>query len=157
QSRLTGIQCRSATSSAIAAVLIARRSSEVCTTSGSTSCSRSSMPPLTASPRPFSVSATSTQPVERLSAFHSLSPWRRRTSVRVVRASLADRGQRREGAVVRRARLATRFAGGTLPVTGALLRCHRGELVTLGHHGGLDRDLLAVAEGQRHRNHRSGR
>ena len=37
--------------------------------------------PRTASARPFSVSATSTQPVKRFLAFHSLSPWRSRTSV----------------------------------------------------------------------------
>src|ERR1051325_6028819 len=40
-----------------------------------------SSPPRTASFSPFSLRLTSTQPVNRFFAFHSLSPWRRRISL----------------------------------------------------------------------------
>ena len=80
-------------------MLIARRCTEVCTTSGSSPASRSCVPPRTASSRPFSVSATSTQPVNRFLAFHSLSPWRSRMSVWVMVTPRA----RRRGRLTRRA------------------------------------------------------
>ena len=61
--------------------MMARRCSEVWTTSGRMPASFSSAPPSTASVSPFSVRATSTQPVNRFFAFQSLSPWRSSTSV----------------------------------------------------------------------------
>src|SRR3954466_8236251 len=60
---------------------MARRSTEVCTTSGSSPASRSSSPPRVASSRPFADRSTSTQPVNRFLAFHSLSPCRSSTNV----------------------------------------------------------------------------
>ena len=60
---------------------MARFCTEVCSTSGSRPASLSSSPPRTASFSPFSVRFTSTQPVNRFFAFHSLSPWRRRISL----------------------------------------------------------------------------
>ena len=66
-------------------MVIARRSTEVCSTSGATPASAISWPPRAASVRPFSVSGTSTQPVKRFLAFQSLSPWRSSTSVYVMR------------------------------------------------------------------------
>src|SRR5262249_8551384 len=56
-------------------------STEVCTTSGRNPASRSSRPPAVASPAPFSESPTSTQPVNRPSEFHVLSPCLSSTSV----------------------------------------------------------------------------
>src|SRR5262249_2401929 len=53
---------------------MARVSTEVCTTSGRSPASRSSRPPAVASRAPFSESPTSTQPVNRPSEFHVLSP-----------------------------------------------------------------------------------
>src|SRR3954449_13543656 len=53
---------------------MARRRTDVWTTSGSSPASRNSSPPRTASARPFSLRSTSTQPVNRFLAFHSLSP-----------------------------------------------------------------------------------
>src|SRR4051812_13552415 len=84
QDRRTGIHCRSAAASASSAVLIARRSTEVCSTSGSRPVSARSSPPREASARPLSDSGTSTHPVNRLALFHSLSPCRSSTSVPVV-------------------------------------------------------------------------
>jgi len=78
---LTGIQCRSAASSARFAVVIALRSTEVCTMSGWTPASVSRPPPRIASAVPFSDSGTSTQPVNWLRAFQVLSPWRNRIRV----------------------------------------------------------------------------
>ena len=63
---------------------MARFSTDVCSTSGSRSCSARSCPPRAASSRPFSDRGTSTQPVNRLALFHSLSPWRSSTRVPVV-------------------------------------------------------------------------
>src|SRR5690606_32748310 len=83
---VVGIQERSADSSVICAVRIARLSSEVCRTSGSRSCSRSSSPARMPSARPLSVSGTSTHPVNRFFWFHSLSPWRRSTRLYVMRS-----------------------------------------------------------------------
>src|SRR5664280_3393422 len=60
---------------------MARRCTEVCTTSGRRPDSLSCWPPRTASARPLSVRSTSTQPVKRFLAFHWLSPCRRRMSV----------------------------------------------------------------------------
>ena len=62
-------------------VRIARFCSEVCATSGRIPCSSSIWPPRVASASPFAVRFTSTQPVNRFSAFHSLSPWRSRIRV----------------------------------------------------------------------------
>src|SRR5688572_3679636 len=59
---------------------MARRSTLVCATSGSRPCSRSSSPPRRASASPLALRSTSTQPVNRFLAFHSLSPCRNRTS-----------------------------------------------------------------------------
>src|SRR5688572_45323 len=70
------------------AVVIARRSSDVWTRSGSTPASTSMRPPACASVVPLSESGTSTQPVNRLRAFQVLSPWRRRTSVEVMPPTL---------------------------------------------------------------------
>src|SRR5579883_3445692 len=66
-------------SSPSCAVRIARRSTEVCTTSGSRPRSASSLPPRIASSSPWAVRSTSTQPVKRFFAFHALSPWRSST------------------------------------------------------------------------------
>src|SRR5947209_18049513 len=60
---------------------MARRNTDVCRTSGSSPFAAISSPPRVASARPVSDSGTSTQPVNRLSLFHSLPPWRRRPSV----------------------------------------------------------------------------
>src|SRR4051794_34785500 len=69
---------------------MARLSTEVCATSGSSPLSASSSPPRAASARPFSDSGTSTHPVNRLALFHSLSPCRSSTSVPVTDAILPD-------------------------------------------------------------------
>ena len=61
--------------------IMARRSMEVNSLSGRTPASFSSSPPCTASALPLSDRATSTQPVKRFFAFHSLSPWRSSTSL----------------------------------------------------------------------------
>ncbi len=61
--------------------MIARRSSEVCRTSGSIPAAASSSPPRVASARPLSDSGTSTQPVNWFKAFQVLSPWRNRIKV----------------------------------------------------------------------------
>src|SRR3984957_674397 len=63
---------------------MARFSPDVCTRSGARPVSRSSLPPLAASPAPCSDRPTSTQPVNRPSAFHSLSPCRSSTSVAIL-------------------------------------------------------------------------
>src|SRR3954471_13639529 len=63
---------------------MARRCSEVWTTSGSRPDSRSSSPPRLASFSPLALRSTSTQPVKRFFAFHSLSPWRSSTRVPVM-------------------------------------------------------------------------
>ena len=60
---------------------MARRSTDVCTTSGSRPDSRISSPPRRASASPLALRSTSTQPVNRFLAFHSLSPCRKSTSV----------------------------------------------------------------------------
>src|SRR5689334_12075159 len=60
---------------------MARVSTDVCTICGASPWSRRSLPPATASRAPASESPTSTQPVNRPSAFHSLSPCRISTSV----------------------------------------------------------------------------
>src|SRR5664280_1625125 len=57
---------------------------DVCTTSGSRFSALSSSAPRVASPMPFSLMSTSTQPVNWFLAFHSLSPWRSRISVEVM-------------------------------------------------------------------------
>src|SRR3954453_11601735 len=90
------------------AVLIARRSSEVWTTSGRIPASRSCSPPRTASSRPRSERATSTQPVKRFSAFQTLSPWRSRTRVWVMSA--------RGGGRTLGGRLGRRWGGGVQPL-----------------------------------------
>src|SRR6185437_16177656 len=56
-------------------------STDVWTTSGRRPASASMRPPETASLIPFSDNGTSTHPVNRFRAFHSLSPWRSRISV----------------------------------------------------------------------------
>ena len=63
---------------------MARRSSEVCRTSGATPASVSSAPPRIASVVPFSDSGTSTHPVNWFSAFQVLSPCRNRIKVYVM-------------------------------------------------------------------------
>ena len=69
--------------------MMARRSSEVWTTSGSRPASRQQpRRRVSASVRPLSDSGTSTQPVNRFFAFQSLSPWRSRTRVYVMAARL---------------------------------------------------------------------
>src|SRR5690242_13169750 len=60
---------------------MARLSTEVCTTSGSSPESRINSPPRRASASPLALRSTSTQPVNRFLAFHSLSPCRKSTSV----------------------------------------------------------------------------
>src|SRR5665647_1477997 len=65
---------------------VVHTSYEVCTTSGSRSAAFSCWPPRRASARPLSVRSTSTQPVKRFLAFHSLSPWRRSMSVKGAEA-----------------------------------------------------------------------
>src|SRR3954454_16187938 len=105
---------------------MARLSSEVCTTSGRKPASTSFSPPATASPRPFSVRGTSTQPVNRFFAFQSLSPWRSRISVR-----------------------------GASPMAGSGGGCGGGgqpdvaELLGVRHHGGFDLGALPALEGER--------
>jgi hypothetical protein len=74
QVRRTSTQCRSQRSSAALAVEMARRSSEVCTMSGSSPASASSSPARPASVSPRWDSGTSTHPVKRFSAFQVLSP-----------------------------------------------------------------------------------
>ena len=60
--------------------VIARRSSDVCTTSGSSPRSREQLAAARGLRRPLArTGRTSTQPVNRFLAFHSLSPWRSRT------------------------------------------------------------------------------
>src|SRR5664279_4133515 len=63
------------------AVRIARRSNEVCNTSGRRPASRSNSPPRRASASPVSLRSTSTQPVNRFFWFQSLSPGRSRIKV----------------------------------------------------------------------------
>ena len=63
---------------------MARRSSEVCSTVGSSPSEASSSAAFRASVSPFSLMSTSTQPVNRFFAFHSLSPWRSRISFPVM-------------------------------------------------------------------------
>src|SRR3954447_5084547 len=70
--------------SAISLVRIARRRTLVCTTSGRTPCSFSSSPPRRASSSPLASRSTSTQPVKRFLAFHSLLPCRSSTKVPVM-------------------------------------------------------------------------
>src|SRR5690349_3242527 len=60
---------------------MARFSTEVCTTSGNSPDSRISSPPRRASASPLALRSTSTQPVNRFLAFHSLSPCRKSTSL----------------------------------------------------------------------------
>src|SRR3954469_16276463 len=62
-------------------VRIARLSSEVCSTSGVRSASSRRSPAAAASPSPFAERSTSTQPVNRPSEFHTLSPCRSKTKV----------------------------------------------------------------------------
>src|ERR1700759_121408 len=63
------------------AVRMARRSKEVCTTSGARPASTSNSPPRRASASPVAVRSTSTHPVNRFFLFQSLSPWRSRIRV----------------------------------------------------------------------------
>src|SRR3954470_2722640 len=118
------------------AVLIARRSREVWTTSGRSPASRSCSPPRCASARPFSDRGTSTQPVKRFSAFQELSPWRSRIRVWVTSArgggagGLADRGRGR--------------AGG--PGGGRRRRVESRPLAVVGHDRDVERRALAVVE-----------
>ena len=62
-------------------VRMALVSTEVCSTVGSRPALASSSPPSRACSSPSSVRSTSTQPVNRFFAFHSLSPWRSRISL----------------------------------------------------------------------------
>ncbi len=68
------------------AVEIARRSSEVCTTSGSRPASAINSPPRWASASPVVDNGTSTQPVKRFFSFQSLCPWRKSSRVAMARA-----------------------------------------------------------------------
>src|SRR6185437_16829049 len=95
----------SAASNARWAEVIARRSSDVCTTSGRTSAWRISSPERTASRSPRGDKGTSTHPVNRFLAFHSLSPWRSRTRVPTLmrlacQQPCADCADGRAGSVV---------------------------------------------------------
>src|SRR3954454_2573757 len=118
---------------------MARRSTEVCSTSGSTPASAISEPPRAASVRPFSVSGTSTQPVKRFFAFHSLSPWRSRTRVYgalVMRVSLV--------AAVRPAELGDGASAERSGAAGDLHVAVRG--VVGGHDRSVDGDRFATVE-----------
>src|SRR5215218_9885177 len=75
------------------AVRIARRCTDVCSTSGRIPAAVSSSPPRRASASPLAVRSTSTQPVKRFFAFHSLSPWRSRTSVLVMPSACQNASQ----------------------------------------------------------------
>mmetsp|Transcript_98127 Transcript_98127/g.194300 ORF Transcript_98127/g.194300 Transcript_98127/m.194300 type:complete len:263 (-) Transcript_98127:51-839(-) len=78
---VTGIQSRSISSNARPKVLIARFCSDVKASSTVMLASRMSLPALAASAAPFSVTSTSTQPVNRFSRFHCDSPCLNNTSV----------------------------------------------------------------------------
>src|SRR5690242_14569751 len=81
--------------SAISLVRMARRRTLVCTTSGSTPLSFSSSPPRRASASPLASRSTSTQPVKRFLAFHSLLPCRSSTKVPVMASILPQRVEAR--------------------------------------------------------------
>src|SRR6266545_1286307 len=87
------------------AVRIARLSTEVYTMSGLMSASSIRSPPARASFSPFSDRSTSTHPVNRPSAFHTLSPCRSSTSFAMQLSLLAARrvGEVREGPQVGKA------------------------------------------------------
>src|SRR6185312_6902860 len=85
QLRFTSIQSRSATSSAMFAVWMARLSTLVYWMSGRIPDAASSSPARLASARPWSLRSTSTHPVNRFFWFQSELPWRRRTRVKVMR------------------------------------------------------------------------
>ena len=77
-------RCGPSPASARSAVRMARVSTDVCTTSGSNPRSAMRRPPATACASPVGVRSQSYQPVNRFLRFHSLSPWRRSTSVRAI-------------------------------------------------------------------------
>src|SRR3954454_6707700 len=118
------------------AVVIARRNSEVCTTSGVSPASASCCPPRSASARPASLRGTSTQPVKRFSAFQTLSPWRSRTRVVTTGSALVA-----GGAAVGLVRLGRRARGAARTLAGRPART----LAGLG--GGAVEPLVVVAGG----------